>query len=137
ILRRYSGRRDAARETAAVDADQFAIDVIGRVGGEEHGQRTELAVVADPADRNKFAALEKHHHLFVVREDAGDDAVGLDVELRIGERHRARQLDSAALRAGVHEVVLPAAQAVARRDVDNFAALLFHHLRYHGAASVE
>src|SRR5271166_2109892 len=48
ILRRYSGRRDAARETAAVDADQFAIDVIGRVGGEEHGQRTELAVVADP-----------------------------------------------------------------------------------------
>src|SRR5580700_10349634 len=137
ILRRHSGRRDSAGESAAVDRDQFSIDVVGRVGGEEHRKRSKLSVFADAADRNKFSALEKLQHLFVVREDAGYDAIGLDVELRVGQRHRSRQLDRAALRARVHEVVLTAAQSVAGRDVDNLAALLLDHLGGDRAASVE
>src|SRR5208282_5830557 len=55
-LRRHSGRRDSARQSAAVDRDQFAVDMVGRIGGEEHGERTEFAVLADAADGNKLAA---------------------------------------------------------------------------------
>src|SRR5579862_6558002 len=110
--RRDSGRRNSARQSAAVNRDQLAVDVIGRVGGEEHRERAQLTVVADAADGNELAALEELHHLFIVREDAGHDAIGLDVELRVGQRHRARQLDSAALGASVHEVVLAAAKPV-------------------------
>ena len=51
ILRRDSGRRDSARQSAAVDRDQLAVDVIGRVGGEEHRERAEFAVLADAAHR--------------------------------------------------------------------------------------
>src|SRR5258708_6852870 len=99
---RHSGRRDTARESAAVDCDQFAVDVIGSVGREEHRERAEFAIFTDAPDRNEFATLEKLQHFFVVREDAGHDAIGLDVELRVAQRHRARQLDGAALRARVH-----------------------------------
>src|SRR5208337_3645104 len=57
-LRQHSGRRDSARQSAAVDRDQFAVDMVGRIGGEEHRERTEFAVLADAADGNKLAALE-------------------------------------------------------------------------------
>src|ERR1700730_11604353 len=116
---RHSGRRDTACESAAVNRYQFAVDVVGRIGREEHRERAEFAIFTDAPDRNKFATLEKLHHLFVVREDAGHDAIGLDGQLRVAQRHRARQLDSAALRARIHEVVLAAAEPVAGRDVDN------------------
>src|SRR5690348_13261150 len=136
-LRRYAGWDDTAGESAAVDRDQFAVDVVGSVGGEEHRERAEFGVVAGAADRDELAALEELHHLLVMRKDAGHDAVGLDVVLRVGQRHRAGELDDPAFGARVHVVVLAAAKTVAGGEVDYLAAILFDHERDHRTASVE
>src|SRR5262245_42220722 len=92
-----AGRGDSARKTAAVDRDQFTIDMIRCVGCEKDRQRSQLGIVARSADWDELAALEESHHLLVVREDAGNDAIGLDVLLRISERERPGQLNYAAL----------------------------------------
>src|SRR5690349_7205111 len=136
-LRRNAGRRNASGQAAAVDPDQRTVDVVGSLGTQKDGQRTDVVVLSPAAHRDELAALEERHQSFVVRKDAGHDAVGLNVELGVSQRHRARQLEHRALGACVHVVVLAAPQPIARCYVDNFAALLAEHLRNHRATTVE
>src|SRR5208283_2417699 len=134
---RYAGRRDAAGEAATIDDDEFTVDMIGSVGGEEHGERTDILVFTDPADGNEFAALEEFHQRRIVRKDAGHDAVGLNIVVRVGERERARQLEDRTLRAGIHVVMFSATQAITRGDIDDLAALALDHVGKRGTRAVE
>src|SRR5579862_5061194 len=111
--------------------------MIGSLRAEKDRQRTDVRVLSPAAHRDELAALEERHQALVVRKDAGYDAIGLDVEVGVSQRHRAGQLQHRALGAGVHVVVLAPAQSVARRYVDYLAALLLEHLRDHRAAAIE
>src|SRR5579862_5416031 len=100
-LRSDAERRHAAGQSSAIDCDQFAVDMIRRLRREEDREGADFDIFATAAHRNELAALEKSHHLFVMRKNPRHDAIGLDVVLRVSQRHRTGELDHAALRACV------------------------------------
>src|ERR1700722_3290851 len=97
--------------------------MIGRRRSEKKRERADILVLAGAANRNELPALEEFHHCFVVREDARDDAIGLNPVLGVGQRERPRELEDRTLRAGVHIVMFAATEAVAGSDVNDLATL--------------
>ena len=67
--------------------------MVGGLGGEENRQRTDVLILSGASDRDELAALKELHHRLIMREDTGDDAVGLDVVVGVGQRERTRELE--------------------------------------------
>src|SRR5438876_4205737 len=56
-----AGRGDSAGQPAAVDDDEFAVDMVRRLGSEKDRERADVFVLADAADRDELAAFEELH----------------------------------------------------------------------------
>src|ERR1700684_945702 len=97
--------------------------MIRRRRGEEQRERADILVLTGAANRNELAALEEFHHRFVMREDAGHDAISLNPVLGVGQRERAGELQDRTFRTGVHIVMFAATETIAGSDIDDLAAL--------------
>src|ERR671923_1772955 len=133
---------EAASESAAVDDEALAGDILGGIGGQEYAQRTQFPPFAETADRNHLAVPFGGLDLALIggrslQYKAGDDHVGANIVWpedggdRLGERNHS------ALRGGIGEVPV-APQRRPGGDVDDRpTGSAGHHLSGRGAIAVK